>query len=60
MDWTKIDKVNSVKKDVSEGILSQDIFSCRIRDNDNKKVECGNHGGAGTDSKLIMGENSSH
>jgi len=60
MDWTKIDEINSVKKDVSEGVSSQDIFFCRAHDKDSKEVECENHGGAGTDSKLIMGENSSN
>ncbi|QCE16034.1 calcineurin-binding protein 1 isoform X2 [Vigna unguiculata] len=60
MDWTKIDEINSVKKDVSGGVISKDIFSCRIHDKDSKEVECENRGGAGTDSKLIMVENSSN
>ncbi|TKY74519.1 Calcineurin-binding protein cabin-1 [Spatholobus suberectus] len=60
MDWTKIDEINSVKKDVSEGIVSKGISSCRVHDKDSKEVECENHGGAGADSKLIKGENSSN
>lgn len=54
-DWTKIVETNSVKKDVSEG-----ISSCKVHDKDIKEVECKNHGGAGTDSKFIRGENSSN
>lgn len=58
MDWTKIDEINSVKKDVSEGIIAKGISSCKVHDKDSKEVECENHGGAGTDCKLVMDENS--
>lgn len=58
MDCTKIDEINSEKKDVSEGIISKGISSCRVHDKDCKEVECENHGGAGTGSKLIKGESS--
>lgn len=58
MDWTKIEEINSVKKDVSEGIISKSISSYRVQDS--KEVECENHRGADTDSKLIEGENSSN
>ncbi|CAL0319261.1 unnamed protein product [Lupinus luteus] len=60
MDWTKIDEVNSVKKDVSEGIISEGISSCKVHDEDSKEIECKNHGGVGTDSKFTKGENSSN
>ena len=56
MDCTKIDEINSEKKDVYEGIISKGISSCRVHDKDCKEVECENHGGAGTGSKLIKGE----
>ncbi|KAH1124905.1 hypothetical protein GYH30_014513 [Glycine max] len=58
MDCTKIDEINSEKKDVYEGIISKGISSCRVHDKDCKEVECENHGGAGTGSKLIKGESS--
>lgn len=58
MDWTKIEEINSVKKDVSEGIISKSISSYRVQDS--KEVECENHRGVDTDSKLIEGENSSN
>ncbi|XP_061369574.1 calcineurin-binding protein 1 [Gastrolobium bilobum] len=51
MDWTKIDEIDPAKKDVS---------SCKVHDKDSNEVECKNHGGAGTDSKLFKGENSSN
>ncbi|XP_028228288.1 calcineurin-binding protein 1-like isoform X1 [Glycine soja] len=60
MDLTKIDEINSEKKDVSEGIISKGISSCRVHDKDGKEVEFENHGGAGTGSKLIKGENLSN
>ncbi|XP_019417035.1 PREDICTED: uncharacterized protein LOC109328168 isoform X1 [Lupinus angustifolius] len=60
MDWTKIDEINSVKKDVSEGIISEGISSCRVHDEDSKEIECKNRGGVGTDSKFTKGENSSN
>lgn len=58
MDWFKIDEINSGKKNVSEGIISQGISSCKVLDKDSKEVECENPGGAGTDCKLLNGENS--
>ncbi|KAJ1409794.1 Tetratricopeptide-like helical domain superfamily [Sesbania bispinosa] len=58
MDGTKIDEVNPVKRDVSEGIISKGISSCKVHDKDSKEAECGNHGGAGTDNQLVKGENS--
>ncbi|XP_029126725.1 calcineurin-binding protein 1 isoform X2 [Cajanus cajan] len=57
MDWTKIDEINSLKKDVSEGIISKGISSYRVHDKDSKEVECETHGGAVTDSKFIEGGN---
>ncbi|RDX73277.1 hypothetical protein CR513_47141, partial [Mucuna pruriens] len=60
MDWAKIDEINLVKKDVSDGIISKGISSYRVHDKDSKEVECENHGSADTDSKLIKGENSSN
>ena len=60
MDWTKIGEINSVKKEVSEGIISEGILSCKVQDKESKEVQCQNHGGGGTDSKLIKVENSSN
>ncbi|XP_027356067.1 calcineurin-binding protein 1 isoform X2 [Abrus precatorius] len=59
MDWTKIDEISSVKKDVSEGVISKGVSSCHVHDKDSREVECENHGGAMIDSKLIKGESSS-
>ncbi|KAL2340079.1 hypothetical protein Fmac_008019 [Flemingia macrophylla] len=53
LDWSKIDEINSLKKDDSEGIISKGISSCSVHDKDNKEVECETHGGADTDSMFI-------
>ncbi|XP_004501088.1 calcineurin-binding protein 1 [Cicer arietinum] len=58
MDSTRIDEINSVKKDVCEGIISKSISSCKVQSKDSKEVECENNVGAGTDGKLVKGENS--
>lgn len=57
MDWTRIDEITSVKKDVSEGI-SKEVSSCKVQNKDRKEVECEDSVVAGTDRTLVKGENS--
>ncbi|XP_058785255.1 calcineurin-binding protein 1 [Vicia villosa] len=57
MDWTRIDEITSVKKDDSEGI-SKEVSSCKVQNKDRKEVECEDSVVAGTDRKLVKGENS--
>lgn len=57
MDWTRIDEITSVKKDVSEGI-SKGISCCKVQNKDSKEEESENHLSSGTDCQLVKGENS--
>ncbi|XP_015934967.1 calcineurin-binding protein 1 isoform X2 [Arachis duranensis] len=59
MDWTKIGELNS-GKEVSEGIISERIASCRVQEKDSKEMVCEDHGGAGTDSGFSKVENPSN
>ncbi|PNY03770.1 TPR repeat protein [Trifolium pratense] len=55
-DWTRIDEITSVKKEVSEEV-SKGISSCKVQNKDGKEEESENHVGAGTDRELVKGEN---
>jgi calcineurin-binding protein cabin-1 len=57
MDWTRINEITSVKKEVSEEV-SKSISSCKAQNKDGKEEECENHVGAGTDCELVKGESS--
>ena len=57
MDWTRIDEITSVKKDVSEGI-SKGISCCKVQNKDSKEEVSEHHVSAGTDCRLVMGESS--
>ncbi|WJX42066.1 hypothetical protein P8452_29339 [Trifolium repens] len=57
MDWTRINEITSVKKEVSEEV-SKSISSCKVQNKDGEEEECENHVGAGTDCELVKGESS--